>query len=301
MSSVAWLLAGVLLMAGGVRLGYAGARDLMPMGWRFALPRLGRLALSGVGMVAAALVHSSSAVSVATLAVVESGLLSTAQGLAVVLGANVGTTATAQAMSAGGAAEVTPFVLLAGLVAWAVARTRGLGRFLVGLAAIMEGARSLSGAAAGLMGPGLLAWLEETATGKALAVPFVAGWVVTAFVQSSTAVSTTAVELTARQALPPSAGVALILGANVGTVTTGLAASLVLGRRARRLAAVDLLTNLLPAAAVLAGLERFVALLRWLDPRPERMVANAHTLFNLLTLLLFLPWVHRLGRWVEQR
>lgn len=299
LSSLAWVLLGVLLMAGGLHVGYTSGRAMAQRHLLALLSRANALVLSAAGIAMAALAHSSSAVAVATLAFVEAGLLTTGQGLAVVLGANLGTTTTAQAVSFGGPAAISPITLVAGLAVLTAPRLREPGKLLVGFTAVVEGASALSSGIGQLAGSTVLGLVEAT-TPRTTSWFFGCGLALTALIQSSTAVSTTAVELAARGFLDPGSALALVLGANVGTVTTGLVASLFLGRRARRLAVLDFAGNIVPALVALAIIEPFGALLRRLDPSPARIVANAHTLFNLCTVAILLPWVRRLGRWADR-
>lgn len=301
MAVLVWLGSGVLLLAGGIRLSHRAAES-----WVRAATRPGLAAglpsslllLSLAGMAASALLHSSSAVSVLTLAWVESGLLSTAQGLAVMLGANVGTTATAQAVSVAGPLPLGPFLLGLTALVWLGRRSRAGASTLLSLAAIVEGVEWLSHGTLLALGHHLRQGTQGLAAVASAPVAFLAGWGVTAVVQSSTLVTSAAVALAGHGALGPREAVSVVLGSNVGTVTTALAASLLLGGRSRRLALADLLMNLVPAALVLVGLNPYLGLLYRIDARPERVAANAHTLFNVLTWLLFWPWVRRLGRWI---
>ena len=299
-SSAAYVVGGAALAVGGVRLAY-----LTAVLWRSRRPaltvhRLGPLALSLLGMAAAALLHSSSAVCLVALSWVQSGLLTTAQGLAVVLGANVGTTATAQTVSFALDASIGSALGVVALLSWAWGRSRRAAPVLLGFAAIVIGVELFSLGVVQLA-QGLL---QGLAVGRprpgGVAFAFLTGWLVTSVLQSSTLVTSTVVALAGRHLIQPAAAVALVLGSNTGTVTTALLASLMLGGKARRLALLDLLTNLLPGLALAVAAEAFAGLLQRWDPRPERVAANAHTLFNLATWALFLPWVNPLGRWVER-
>ena len=292
---------GVALLAGGVRLAYL--TDLLWGSRSFvggAARRLGPLSLSLLGMGAAAVLHSSSAVSLMALSWVQSGLLTTFQGLAVVLGASVGTTATAQTMARWDGAFLGSFIAGFALLSWLWHGSRWAAPALLGWAAVVQGVELLASGVLGLAGElvqeAILREVYHFGVGRA----FMAGWLVTAVLQSSTLVTATVMALAAMQLVEARTGVALVLGSNVGTVTTALLVSLLLGGRARRLAVLDLITNLAPGAVLLAGLDPFVTVLQQWDPRPERVAANAHTLFNLATWALFLPWVRCLARWVDR-
>lgn len=303
-SSAFWLTCGAVLMVTGLRLGYVAGLRYARRGLAAASRRAGGLpaVLAATGATFAAMARSSAVVSVSAQALVESRWIGMGQGLALLLGANLGTTLTAQVASLDGqgSTTITLIAAAAGLAGLRWAWLRDPSALLLALAAVVEGVDLLSRAALHLAEPVLAGWARAAAGGPPGVVPFLAGWAMTALVQSSTAVTTTTVRLAAHGLVDPAAAVLAVLGSNVGTVMTGLVTSLFLGHRARRLALVDLLTNLLPAVVFATALSPYVALLRWIDSRPERMVANGHTLFNLCTTLIFLPWVRRLGEWVDR-
>lgn len=297
----AWVLlsAGAALAAAGVRLGYLSARDAGG-GWlgRFlAVVRGNPVRLFAAGVVSAALLHSSSAVEVAVLALAQSGRLGPDEGLWVILGANLGTTATAQlvAFSLPGLG----LVLMAAGLALVALRRHPAAPALFGLGCFLQGLEWL--------GAGLAPWaarrLQELA-GPGRPTPargFVWGWAVTAAIQSSTLVSSTLVALVERGAMDAAPAVAAVLGANVGTVTTGLAASLFMGRGARWLAWVDFGVNLAGAALALVAFPWFFGAVACLGGGGARAVAHAHTLFNVAIVLACAPLVRPLARFARRR
>ncbi|MEW6048363.1 MAG: Na/Pi symporter, partial [Bacillota bacterium] len=112
-------------------------------------------------------------------------------------------------------------------------------------------------------------------------------------------VSSSAVAMVARGALDPRAAVAIVLGSNVGTVTTGLLASVFLGRGARWLAAADFVLNLAGALGALALFPLFYDAATLLAASPPQVVAHAHTLFNVAIALVALPLVRPAARWAQ--
>lgn len=282
----------------GVRMAYGvfrgSARDLAGAWIRLIGERPAALVLAGA--VTAALLHSSSAVEVLALSVAQGGVLRTGQALYVIIGANVGTTMTAQltALRIPNLSLVAMAVGLLGTIATghrhAFVAVFSLGAFLTGAEWM---GRSLGPEAARLLhGAG-----EQPGT---LVRGFALGWLITAAVQSSTTVTTMLVSMVDAGFLGARLAMAAVLGSNVGTVTTGLVASTFLGRVARRLAVADLLLNLAGAAVALASFEPFHALAMALAPVPAAAVAHAHTLFNLLCATASLPLVPALARWLDR-
>ena len=296
----AGLATGLLLAAAGVRLGYLSARGAAG-GW------LGRVlvAVRGsptrlvvAGMAAAAVLHSSSAVEVAVLALMQAGSLAMDEGLFVILGANVGTTATAQLVALR-LPGLGLFLMGAGLGGALVMRRRDLPPAVFGLGCFLQGLE-LIGASAGPWVATRLAELGRRGAGT-MGEAFGWGWLLTAIVQSSTAVTSMLVTLVADGALDAVTAVAAVLGANVGTVTTGLVASLFLGRGARWLAVSDFLLNLLAAMAAMGAFPWFMAAVRLLAADGAQAVAHAHTLFNVATALVALPLVRPVARTLGHR
>lgn len=295
------LVLGALLAGLGVRLTWVAASGWLrnPLGRTLGRPGT-PIGLAGVGLVAAALVHSSSVVSVAVLALVGTRRLAGAQGLAVLLGANLGTTLTGQTVSLADRLDPSPALLAAGVALAFAGAERAMGAFLVSFAALVEGFRLFAFSLTALAGDAVARWLEATGSQQRTLLCFLAGWAVTALVQSSTVVTTAVVSLAASGLVGSPGAVGLVLGSNVGTATTGLLASLWLGRQARRLAVLDLLSNLVAGWVLTLASRPLVAVLEWVDPRPARVAANAHSLLNLCTLVVLLPWVNRVGRWVDR-
>lgn len=300
MPPVLGVAVGLALVLAGVRLGYLSARDAVGgrIGGLVRAFRRRPAALLAVGALGAALVHISSAVEVAVLALVQAGALGLDDGLFVILGANVGTTATAQlvALRLPGLGALAMGIGLAGALfgrrhALAIA-VFSLGCFLQGLELLGESGAAAVGAQ--------LARLSRAGPVPP-AVGFGWGWLLTALVQSSTFVSSTLVTLVAAGIMEPAVAVAAVLGANVGTVTTGLLASLFVGRGARWLALADLALNLAGAGAAMAVFPWFYAALQRLAAGPAQVVAHAHTLFNVALVLLALPLVRPMARWLGSR
>lgn len=301
MANLLELLTGLMLAVAGIRLGLysatASGRDWLD---RLLTTVRGRPPLLlAAGVLAAGLLHSSSAVEVAALALAQAGRLPLAEALFVVIGANVGTTLTAQ-MAALHVMQVGAWLMAAGTVGAVVGKEGRPWVALFSLGALLEGLR-IVGLGMQPLVAGLMARTAGSPGGPLLLHGFVVGWVVTGLVQSSTVVTTTAVSMVGLGALDPQTAVAVILGSNVGTVTTGLVASLFLGRRARRLALADFSLNLAGAAVAMALFPWFFALASALAGSPAQSVAHAHTFFNLLSAVVSVPLVPALARWLEGR
>jgi len=261
------------------------------------------------GLVVTALIQSSSATNVMAVALVAAGALGLEQAVGIVLGANVGTTATGQLLAFG--TEGAGLVLLAAglaaqlpgirrLPAGPAMRVGAWGEAVGGLGAVFLSLWCLGRALAPVADGGLLAgYAEAVAVNPGAALLF--GVALTSVVQSSSAVTGLLIGWADQGGLTLASGIAALLGANIGTVTTTILAALPSGTDARRTAAADALFNIAGAVAVWPFLGRVEGLVAALSADPGRQIAHAHTLFNLATAGLLLPFVHpfcKLIRWL---
>lgn len=303
-TKVLLLVGGLLLFLFGVVLmvrGLEGAAG--PRVYRWLRRLTGRPWLSlFAGVAAAALLHSSSAVTVIVLGLVETGLLSLPAAVAVILGANIGTTATAQLVSS----SLTGYALafgVAGLLALIGGRTGGLHRLstsswgiaLLGFSLLLAGMEVMSGAAA--IVTGRERWLLVLAAiSQDPVLGVLGGAAITAVIQSSTAATGLVIALTRQGLVDLRGAVSLVIGSNVGTCATALLASLGTGVAGKRAAVVHLMVNVLGALVFIPLLSPFVNLVAVTGSEPGRQVANAHTLFNLLSTVAMFPFINTLAR-----
>ncbi|HSE96037.1 MAG TPA: Na/Pi cotransporter family protein, partial [Methylomirabilota bacterium] len=245
--------------------------------------------LTGAGVTA--LIQSSTATTVMLIGFVQAGLLTLHQAMGIILGADIGTTFTVQLL----AFRIYDYALLLvglGFVAWFFLKRRlvrdlgqavlGFGLIFLGLKLMIDGMAPLKDST--LVAQVLLAFAESPILGIA------AGAVFSAVVHSSAATIGLAIALAGHGLLPLAAAVPLVLGANIGTCATALAASLGSTTEAKRVGVAHIGFKLLGAVVVLPILEPFVTLTAWTAADPARQIANAHTLFNVAISLLFLPF-----------
>ncbi|MBE3598106.1 MAG: Na/Pi cotransporter family protein [Limnochordaceae bacterium] len=287
-----------MLAVSGVRLAYLAIRTAARswvQRW-FVIAGDGPVAMAVSGMLAAALAHSSSMVEVLALGLVQTGSLPMAHALYAIIGANVGTTLTAQLVALQ-LPSVGIGMMAVGAGGYFLSSRREVSLALFSLGAFLQGMEWI-GRSLGPLAAGVLGTLEEP--GSVLKA-FGVGWLVTSLIQSSTTVTTSVVTMVAAGLMETRPGIAVVLGSNVGTVTTGLVASLFLGKGATRLAMADFFLNLAGAAAALILFSPFHDLVMSLAGSAAQSVAHAHTLFNLLSALVSFPLVPRMARWLEGR
>jgi phosphate:Na+ symporter len=255
-----------------------------------------RLAAFAAGMGVTAILQSSTATGLMVAGFAAGGAVALQPALAVMLGANVGTTLIVQVFSfdVSGAA---PALILLGVLLFRRAkstRTRDLGRVAIGLGLmLMALARLILLVTPYEDAPSMRMLLGAVATQPVVDVMLAAA--LTWAAHSSVAVVLLVMSFAAKGAVPPEAAFALVLGANLGTainpVLEGVSGD---DPVARRLPIGNLLNRVSGVAVVLALLPRLAPLWVAIDPDPVREVADFHTVFNLLLAVVFLPL---LGPW----
>jgi phosphate:Na+ symporter len=265
------------------------------------------------GAFVTAVIQSSSVTTVLVVSFISSGLMSLSQAVGVILGANIGTTVTAQIV----AFKVTKLafgLLAAGFTLTFLSRREVFqhhGRGAFGLGLVFLGMTLMSEAMAPLRShPAFLEWMVRL---EAPAFGILAGTAFTALVQSSSATTAVVIAMASQGLLTLPAGIALILGANVGTCVTALLAAIGKPREAVRAALVHVLFNSLGVALWVGFIGDLAAAVKAISPghaglsgtallaaSVPRQIANAHTLFNVVNALVFLPLGGLLARLAER-
>lgn len=264
--------------------------------------------ITGAGVTA--VIQSSSVTTVLLVGFVTAGLMSLSQVIGVILGANIGTTITAQIV----AFKVTKYALLLVAVGFGMLfiskkeKIQQYGYMIMGLGMIFFGMGVMSGAMEPLRNYqpflDMMTHMSNPILGILVAALF------TALVQSSSATTGVIIVLAMQGLLSLQAGIALSFGANIGTCVTALLASIGKPREAVRVSVVHVLFNVIGVLIFLPFIGPFVKLIVSISPSPAegltgleaaaavlpRQIANAHTIFNVTCALIFLPFVSYLAR-----
>ena len=267
---------------------------------RDVLARLTRNRFAGLltGAGVTAVIQSSSVTTVLVVGFVSSGLMSLTQSLGVIIGSNIGTTVTAQIV----AFKITSYALIGVSVGFAITyfskrqQRQARGTALLGLGLVFFGMSLMSDAMVPLRDSetfvDTMARLENPFIGIAVAMVF------TGLVQSSSATTGIVIALAQQGLITTQTGIALVLGANIGTAITAALAAIGKPRDAMRAAAGHVVFNVL---GVLIWLPFLWLLDDWVSaiggPVP-RQIANAHTIFNVVNAALFIGFVSQLARLV---
>jgi phosphate:Na+ symporter len=259
-----------------------------------------RLMAVATGAGVTAVIQSSSVTTVLVVGFVTSGLMSLTQAAGVIVGANVGTTITAQII----ALDVTRYALALVAIGFGISffgkreYARSRGTVVMGLGLIFFGMGVMGDALAPLRShPGFTDLMVSL---RAPLLGILVGAVFTALVQSSSATTALVIVLAGQGLIPLEAGIALILGANVGTSVTALLASLGKPRVALRAAVVHTVFNLGGVLIFAPLIPVLAAAVEAIGGGLARQIANAHTIFNVATTLLVLPVLPRFVALVEK-
>ena len=302
------LLGSLALLIYGMKTMSDALQKLAGPSLRHILARMTGNRLSGMltGTMVTCAVQSSSATTVMTVSFVSAGLLTLAQAISVIMGANIGTTLTAWIMSLGYNVDLTVIVFpafLIGMVLIYKKRHRVAGDLLFGLAFLFWSLVMLSSVGRDMdlaHNADVVSFFASFDTGSYLTILafLAAGTIITCVVQSSAAVMAITILLCSTGVLPIYMGIALVMGENIGTTATANLAAIGAGTEARRAALAHLLFNVFGVIWVLAVFYPFVDLVCSLvgyNPsmagQTERIpvvLAMFHTCFNVLNTALLI-------------
>ncbi len=271
-----------------------------------------RLVAVGVGTFVTMVIQSSSATTVMLVSFVQARLMTFTQSLGIILGADIGTTITAQLI----AFKLTDYALLMvgagfGLIFLMKSQKyKNIGETVLGFGLLFFGMHIMSEAMYPLRTYTpfiqLLLELENPILGLLI------GTIFTALIQSSSAFTGIIIILASQGLLTLEAGIPLLLGANIGTSITAALASLNTGREAKRVALAHTLFKIFGVALFVWWIPTFAEIVRWISPSGSaeltgtaylaevvpRQVANAHTIFNVTLTVLVLPFTGMAADWI---
>jgi len=273
-----------------------------------------RFAAAATGALVTSIIQSSSITTVLVVGFISAGLMSLTQSIGIIMGANIGTTITAQII----AFQVAGYALVLIAAGFAVRffakriEIRQYGKAIMGLGLVFFGMSIMGDGMAPLRSHSffldLMARMENPLIGILLGMAF------TALVQSSSATTGVVIAMASQGLLSLPAGIALILGSNIGTCITAMLASIGRPREALRAALVHLLFNVLGVLLWFFFIAQLADIAVWLSPEAAgltgiaeraaetpRQIANAHTVFNVSSTLAFIgfaAWFARLVEWL---
>lgn len=279
----------------------AGSKMKKVIGFLTMNPLMGVLA----GVITTAVLQSSSATTVMVIGFVSAGLMTLKQGISVILGANIGTTMTAQLI----AFKISDYVYLIVFIGFLIffiaksERIKNIGNSIFGFGLLFTGIETMSSVMKPLAAsPVFTDLIAHVADIPVLGV--LVGTLMTLVVQSSSA-TIAVLQNFASQAGPDgvssiiglAGAIPILLGDNIGTTITAILASIGQSRNAKRVALSHCMFNVSGAMIFIWFVKPYAALIQAISPKgPEveiisRQIANAHTCFNVTMTLLWLPLI----------
>lgn len=259
-----------------------------------------------------AIIQSSSITTVLLVGFISAGLMSTSQSVAVILGANIGTTVTAQILAFKVTKIALPLLALGFFVSFAAKREewRQYGLILLGLGLVFYGMSIMSDAMKPLRS--YQPFLDFMVSLDHVLLAAIVGAVFTALIQSSSATTGILIVMAGQGLIGLEAAIAIALGANIGTCVTAALATIGKPREAVRTALVHTLFNVVGVLIWIGFVSQLADLARVISPaHPEldglartaaeipRQIANIHTFFNVVNAALFIGFTAQITRLVE--
>ena len=289
------LLGGLALFLYGMQMMSDGLEDAAGNRMKQILEKLTSNRFLGVlvGAGITAVIQSSSATTVMVVGFVNSGMMTLKQAVWIIMGANIGTTITGQliALDVGMLAPLFAFLGVAMIVFLKMPKAHHFGKILAGLGILFIGMDMMGAAMDPLKDSEAFISLMTTFSNPVIGI--LAGALFTAVIQSSSASVGILQTLAKGGLIPFSSAVFVLFGQNIGTCITAVLASIGTNRSAKRTTIIHLMFNIIgtmvfTTVCLLFPLANFVENLT--PNNPESQIANMHTIFNIVTTLLLLPF-----------
>lgn len=256
----------------------------------------------GIGAAATALIQSSSATTVMIVGFVNAGIMNLFQATAMIMGANIGTTITAQ-IAALGSLDISLYATLLAAIGIFMQmlckkdKTKTIGLALAGLGIVFVALGIMSGAMKDFASDGTIPAILESVTNPV--VLLILGAVLTAVIQSSSAMTTIVISMVAAGMTIGNGGNSIlyvILGTNIGTCITAILSSIGATTNAKRASLIHLMFNFFGSIIYFVILLCFPLFMEktfanWFD-LPSTQIAMFHTFFNITCTLVFLPFIN---------
>lgn len=244
-----------------------------------------------VGAFVTMVIQSSSATTVMVVGFVNAGLMNIAQAAGVIMGANIGTTITAQ-LVAFKLDEIAPLFVIVGVVLLMSAKQKkrkDVADIILGFGILFMGMGIMSSALKPLAASPMFSELI-VAIGDNWILGIFTGLALTAILQSSSATTGILIALASTGAIDIKVALPILFGCNIGTCVTALIASIGANKTAHKAAAIHLMFNILGTLIFIPFIRPLSHLVQEMSPGDvERQIANAHTIFNITATVILVP------------
>lgn len=306
-TSIILLLAGSGVFIAGMKMMSDGLEKSAGAGLKKLLGKISNNRFAGVGVGAAvtAIIQSSAATTVMAIGFVNAGVMTLMQAVAIIMGANIGTTVTGLIVSLSSLnisvyAGVLAFIGVM-MTFFKNGRVKKIGSILCGLGILFVGLEAMSSAFDGSGIKNAFAAVFSAIDFPLLLI--LIGTVFTALIQSSSAVTGLLIILVGQGAIEVESALFIVLGSNVGTCVTAIIASIGTSTNAKRTAFIHLFFNLVGTIIFTVVLWLFsgpiVGVLQRLFSNPQMQIAWFHVLFNVTTTCILLPFIKQLVKIAE--
>lgn len=255
-----------------------------------------------VGAAITAVIQSSSATTVMVVGFVNSGLMTLNQAVWIIMGANIGTTITGQliALDMGAIAPLIAFLGVACIMFMKSERARHIAGIFAGLGVLFIGMDMMSASMAPLRDSEMFMNFMTNFSNPLVGI--LVGAVFTAVIQSSSASVGILQALAATGMIPLSSAVYVLFGQNIGTCITAVLASIGTKTNAKRTTVIHLSFNIIGTTifTILCMVTPFVSWMEAFNADPVAQIANTHTVFNIVTTLLLLPFGNLLAEFATK-
>ncbi|MFD2679938.1 Na/Pi symporter [Bacillus seohaeanensis] len=252
-----------------------------------------------IGMIITAFLHSSSAVMVLTVGLVSTRLITFKQTIGIMLGSNIGTTFTLEMFTLNLNYFSIPALIIGALfILLKNSSLKSIGYIFIGFGLIFISIDRIQSLAAPLTES---TYFQEVLlnVNEHIVLALLIGIVSTAIIQSSTVVTGVAMGFLAVHAISLEAGIAIMLGANIGTCITAYLASVGGGKEAKLTAYAHIWLNLIGVAAFIPFISKLGMIVSKLATSPDLQLAHASVIFNLICSLAALPFAEPFSKFIE--
>ncbi len=248
------------------------------------------------GTVATLFLQSSSAVTVITIGLINAGAITFYQSIGIILGTNIGTVATVQLIALNIGKWAVPLLMFgAALVLFPKNSVRATGLFIGGFAIIFLGMDALQMISEPIQRSAIMTKVIELPEHQQL-IGLLFGITVTGIIQSSSATTALTMGMIYYQGIPLNFGIAIILGANIGTCFTAILASIGGSNEGKQMAMAHVLLNIIGVILFYPLIPKLSLLVQTMTVYPPTQIAHAQLIFNIANSLIILPFVKQFER-----
>ena len=295
------VLGGVGLFLYGIKLMSEALQSIAGDKMRQLMGTIAKTPLRGVfiGALVTVLIQSSAGATVMTVSFVNAGLLTLKQAIGIIMGANVGTTITAQIIAFSIESFALPLIALGAVLAIFCKKSKRaayLGSGIIGLSLLFLGMGVMKSSTHLMSGQRELLLLLSSNP----ILGIISGMILTILIQSSAATIGLTIALASQGLLTLDAAIPIILGDNIGTTFTALLSAIGANRSAKQAAAAHMLFNLLGVIIFSLAFPLYKGLVVLTADTVGRQIANAHLIFNILNTIIFFPFIPFLAALIEK-